>query len=161
MSVSELEAKTESFLEEITNNIISAQKNVAHTAMKELFDYSPHYCRISTEERSTDNEEDISNRIKSISAEGEYDANHKVLINNQSMTNHNNPTHSYVKSRTLHAKESRRIDNVSNIGDKITITNDTDHALEVETGYGWSVPAYHTYTVAKEIITHQYKDVLT
>ena len=156
--MSDIEKEAFDFLSEIEGEILSAQKEVAHTVMDKLFQFSPHFS--GYEENINTDSEEAKNRIHAPFAMGEYDANHKVISDNQTITMHNPPTKSYTTSSEIHNFEKRRIDKIEKVGETITILNDTEHTEEVETGLGWRSSGYHPYAIAHDIAARKHKDIL-
>ncbi len=142
----------ESFISTIEENVVEAQQNVAHTVMEELFTHSPHY---------DPKKGHLGKQGQVIYAQGEYDANHKVSSKDQQRSRHNTPTFSKGVSKAFHNDEAGKINNVSNIGDTIFITNDTAHADKVETGSGWKKAGYATFNKAAHSAKKIHAGVLT
>ena len=139
--------KVSLFFSKIRKDTQEIQIQMAKDCLDELFEASPHAGAPSS---------DFS--------KSEYDANHKLIINNTNISVHNSATHSQTASRALLEVEKLKADQIK-CGDSITITNTTPHALDVEigpeaTGNLWLRPGYFPYQIAKNIIKNRNKDVL-
>jgi hypothetical protein len=151
-----LRQEFKSFISNVESNIVEAQQDVAHTVMDELFTHSPHYDPIKGHLVKMG-----KHRTSVAFARSEYDANHKVSSKNQKASNHNEPTYNEGLSKAINNEEANKINEVSDIGDTISITNDTAHAYEVETGLGWSRIGYSTFHKAAYAARKKHAGVLT
>ena len=147
--MSNLRERMKSFLKETETEIVDAQKEVASTAMKKLFYWSPHH-----------DPEGYKEEIKY--AKGEYDANHRVTSESISMSAPSFPTFSLAISRMINNGEIDKIQSIENIGETITIQNVCDHAKDVEYGGNrWTTKGYYTYTSTKDSVVDRFGDLLS
>jgi hypothetical protein len=133
-----IQADIDAFIDDVTKQVLNKQKEIVSTAMDSLFSLSPHYIGGSLG--------------RSRYAQGEYDANHKVLIDGMPMTSKNAPTFSYEVSKSINEAEKGVLDLVTELGHTVSVTNFAPHAIEVETGFGWRVPGYAPYTITNDLI---------
>jgi hypothetical protein len=178
--MSSIENAFKDFMDDIKEDVVEAQKEVAHTAMDNLFLFSPHYISgYGGEARSMEKDKVFNQQVKDSGsdpkdysldhtgaeyAEGTYDINHKISSNNQKkdLSNVFVTTYSYNKSENMHDDEASKIDEITEIGDDINISNVALHAFAVETGIGWEATSgYQPYQKAISLTKAIHKDVLT
>ena len=136
--------KANSFFKKAKKRVAEKQREIVEDTMDTLWRNSPHYLESRGEQ-----------------AKGEYDANHKVVINNKPATPHNPATRDKERSRFLHNQEAAKKRGVE-CGDSVRILNTTEHATDVEYGGAlWiKTPGYYTYKKTKAEIKGTYKNVL-
>lgn len=124
--------------------IAAAQAEIVEFAMGRLFTHSPH---------------EGSARC----AKGVYDASHKISINGSPVGRAEGPTHSRAVSQAKIDMETAKTDLIKS-GDRVTITNESGHAREVEYGEletsSWKSPGYAPFSTALANIKARYRNVL-
>jgi len=132
------------FFDKVEKKVVKAQTDIAKDALSLLFRRSPH---------AGENQ-----------AQGEYDANHKIAINNGPSSSHHGPTNSSVASKAYVNREKAKLSRVK-IGDVVTVLNDTEHAIDVEIGRNnpgnrWHRRGYYPYRTTKIDLMGKYKNVI-
>ena len=145
------------FKEENEKKVVDKQKEVLHYAMDQLWIRSPHYRR----ELSEYDEVYSGGEVRWVQfAQGEYDANHKVVIDGIT-TPWNPPTGSEAGSFIAHKTEELRINSIDDIGKTVAIKPGTDHDINVETGVGWQqTEGYFPYESTTSAIAEKFREVL-
>lgn len=129
----------DNFFDKIEKKIVKTQTKIASDALSLLFRKSPHAGQNY--------------------AKGEYDANHKISINNAGHSSHHGPTYSEAASGALLITEKAKLSTLK-FGDTVTVLNDTAHAIDVETGRLWSIDGYYPFRRTRFDLKRKYKNVL-
>jgi hypothetical protein len=127
----------DSFFDKVEDSVAKKQGEIVQDALEILFEFSPHF---GTSDK----------------AMSEYDANHKIQINNGPISPHIPPTKSRATSKIMIDLEKQKADNIK-CGDTVEIFNTTAHRESVEEGAavdpGWigarRAEGYHPYEKTK------------
>jgi hypothetical protein len=139
--MSKSDAAIDNFFNKVEKSVEKKQQDIVSSAVHGLFNGSPH---IGTSQW----------------AKSEYDANHKIQINNGLVSGHNPPTMSENVSRGMNTVEAQKAEGIE-IGDKVTILNTTPHANDVEFGgIHWIRAGYYTYTNQLAMLKMRYQGVI-
>jgi len=135
------------FFDSFRGKVKETQIKIAQDCLEELFEASPH-----------------AGAPNSTFARSEYDANHKVLINGETVSSHYPATGNAEISKALVDMEKTKLEGTE-CGDQIVITNTTAHALDVEIGpeltpTRWIRPGYFPYQKTLATIKNRYRNVL-
>lgn len=133
------------FFDKVRDRCAKKQQQIVKATLIDLFGRSPH---ASFESHS----------------ESQYDANHKITINNGSRSSHHSATGSAVASAAHISSEIVKANQID-CGDSVLIFNTTAHARDVELGIAaggnyWRKSGYYTYTTAKGQIKEEFENVL-
>ncbi len=133
----------DNFFKKQREKVAKEQQKIASETLKSLFSLSPH--------------------VGSDFSKGEYDANHKININNGPVSLHHGPTHSETASKLLIDIERQKAENIK-CGDSVKIFNTTGHREDVEYGQvvsdTWKRSGYRPYRKTKNLIQQRYQNVL-
>jgi hypothetical protein len=130
------------YFDMVEDEVIAVQKKIVKDGLQKLFNKSPH--------------KGIGKTAKS-----EYDANHKISIDGSAFGGHKKATHSKTISKGLNKAQQSKTNKIK-FGSNVTITNDTAHALNVETGLAWSEqPGYYPYRSTRNYLKNKYRKVLS
>ena len=133
----------DSFFKKQREKVAEKQQKIVSETLNGLFSLSPH--------------------VGSDYSKGEYDANHKISINNGPVSSHHGPTHSETASKLLIDIERKKAENIK-CGDSVEILNTTGHGDDVEYGVlvsdTWKRSGYRPYGKTNILIKQRNKNVL-
>lgn len=140
-------AKIDDFFDELEKKIVRTQKKIVATGLDRLFAKSPH-----------------AGESRGKQSKSEYDANHKISVNGKGHSAHHGPTGNKGVSQALVNTEKLKMGSVK-IGDRVTILNDTEHALDVEVGKlaggnRWKRSGYYPFRGTLNELKEKYNNVL-
>jgi len=150
---SDSDRKIKMFFDKTRKRTVNVEKKIMKDALDSLYEFSPHYM---------DPDSPFAN--------GEYEINHKVSVNDGETTSHHPPIGSGQQTKgaieeghlkEFIEKEKDRVD-VAKCGDSVSIFNTTAHADAVETGDDpvWQKEGYFPYKRTKDYLKKRYKNVL-
>jgi len=131
--------KFQQFKEDIEQDVIDKQKEIAKLTMDVLFENSPHI-------------------FMSEFARSYYDANFKLTTTNEpTQTFMIMPTFNAAISNFINEHEAKNVESLEKLRDKVHITNAVEHAYQVEIGLGWRSDGYHTFERTMYMIQNRKK----
>jgi len=148
--------KFQQFKEDIEQDVIDKQKEIAKLTMDVLFENAPHcdlevFLNWSADLNENDDQVGYvpfyDMRIPSWSATSWYDANFKLTTSsNPTPTSMAFPTFDKDESKLINKTEAERVNSITKIGETVHITNIVLHAMDVEIGGPeWRRDGYHTF----------------
>jgi hypothetical protein len=131
------------FFKKVKKSTAKTQKEMTEFAMDQLFKESPHV-----------------DRPDSNFSQGQYDANHKLQIEQGLVSPHNPPTGSWAASEMINTFEKEKAKNID-CGDRVEIFNTTLYNKDVEFGGPtWKRSGYYTYQIAMMNLKGKYQNVI-
>ena len=119
------------------------QRNIVKDGLKNLFRKSPHADAVMKPDLKSGGSKLVyidgkppKNPGDGVTAQSEYDANHKISIDGKGYGAHNPPTFNRTISKGLNRVQQSKTRGIK-IGSTVKIDNDTAHAMSVETGATW------------------------
>lgn len=132
------------FLGNIQEEVVEVQKTICEDILDTLFIESPHFGVADW-------------------ANSQYDASHKIAINEAPMPGPEAPTQNPAVSKAIVDAEKNKLERI-HCGDIVRVGNSAEHALEVEYGKqvtsSWKRDGYHPFYRTENYIRGKYRDVI-
>ncbi len=158
----------DNFFDMVEDKVVKKQREIVKDGLQLLFNSSPHADAVMKPDLKSGGSKLVYIDGKQpekpgdgVTAQSEYDANHKINIDGSGFGPHNPPTFNRTISKGLNRVQQSRTRRIK-IGSTVTIGNDTPHAVNVETGMGWDThPGYYPYRDTRNKLKYKHRKVLS